>query len=118
MRILLLTNVKAQVEQTARRFAPVFKALADPTRQKIMLMLEGKHRSVTEIVDFFNLSQPTISRHLGVLKNAGLVESDKKGQNVFYRLSESNLKACCIGFFSSFACCQPVVVNTAERKTR
>lgn len=117
MRILLLKNMKARPEQTARRYAPVFKALADPTRQKIVLMLEGNPRSVNEIVDFFNLSQPTISRHLGVLKNAGLVESDKKGQNVFYRLSEPNLKACCVGFFSSFACCQPVF-GLVERKVK
>ena len=107
-----------KVEQTARRFAPVFKALSDPTRQKIMLMLEGKPRSVSEIVNFFSLSQPTISRHLSVLKNAGLVEAEKKRQNVFYRLSEPNLKACCIGFFSSFTCCQPVFVDLAERKSK
>ena len=110
--------MKAKVEQTARRFAPVFKALSDPTRQKIILMLEGKARTVTEIVNFFNLSQPTISRHLSVLKNAGLVEAEKKRQNVFYRLSEPNLKACCVGFFSSFACCQPVVLDMVERKTK
>ena len=112
-----MKNMKTKAEQTARRYAPVFKALSDPTRQKIALMLEGKPRSVNEIVDFFNLSQPTISRHLAVLKYAGLVESEKKGQNVFYRLSEPNLKACCIGFFSSFACCQPVV-DFAERKNK
>lgn len=110
--------MKAKVEQTARRYAPVFKALSDPTRQKIMLMLEGRPRAVSEVVEFFNLSQPTISRHLAVLKNAGLVESDKKGQNVFYRLSELNLKACCIGFFSSFACCQPVVGEMGTGKSR
>ena len=108
----------AKAEQTARRYAPVFKALSDPTRQKIVLMLEGRPRTVSEVVDFFNLSQPTISRHLLVLKNAGLVESAKKGQNVFYRLSEPNLKACCIGFFSSFACCQPVVVKIVGRKAK
>ena len=110
--------MKAKVEQTARRFAPVFKALSDPSRQKIMLMLEGRPCTVSEVVDFFNLSQPTISRHLAVLKNAGLVEAEKKRQNVFYRLSEPNLKACCVGFFSSFACCQPVVMDIAERKAR
>ncbi|MGH8003525.1 MAG: metalloregulator ArsR/SmtB family transcription factor [Limisphaerales bacterium] len=110
--------MKAKAEQTARRYAPVFKALADPTRQKIMLMLEGRPRTVSEVVDFFNLSQPTISRHLAVLKNAGLVEAEKKGQNVFYRLSEPNLKACCVGFFSSFACCQPVVVDMVERNAK
>ena len=110
--------MKTKVEQTARRFAPLFKALSDPTRQKIVLMLEGRARTVSEIVDFFNLSQPTISRHLSVLKNAGLLEAEKKGQNVFYRLSEPNLKACCVGFFSSFACCQPAVVGLVERKTR
>ena len=110
--------MKAKVEQTARRFAPLFKALSDPTRQKIVLMLEGRARTVSEIVDFFNLSQPTISRHLSVLKNAGLLEAEKKGQNVFYRLSEPNLKACCVGFFSSFACCQPVVVEMGTGRSK
>ncbi len=110
--------MKAKVEQTARRYAPVFKALSDPTRQKIVLMLEGRARTVSEVVEFFNLSQPTISRHLAVLKNTGLVESDKKGQNVFYRLLEPNLKACCVGFFSSFACCQPLVVEIGTGKTK
>ena len=109
--------MKAQAEETARRFTPLFKALSDPTRQKILLMLEGKARTVTEIVDFFNLSQPTISRHLGVLKNAGMVTAERKGQNVFYCLSEPEIKACCIGFFSSFACCQPVFLNV-ERKSK
>ncbi len=110
--------MNAKVEQTARRYAPLFKALSDPTRQKIMLMLEGRARTVSEIVDFFNLSQPTISRHLSVLKNAGLVEAEKKGQNVFYCLSEPNLKACCVGFFSSFACCQPVVVEMGTGRSK
>ena len=110
--------MKAKAEQTVRRFAPLFKALSDPTRQKIVLMLEGRARTVSEIVNFFNLSQPTISRHLAVLKNAGLLEAEKKGQNVFYRLSEPNLKACCVGFFSSFACCQPTVVEMGTGRSK
>ena len=107
--------MKTKAEETARQFAPIFKALADPTRQKILLMLEGKKRSVNEIVDFFNLSQPTISRHLSVLKNSGLVTAERKGQNVYYDVAEVKIKSCCIGFFSSFACCQPVLLNFSTK---
>jgi DNA-binding transcriptional ArsR family regulator len=103
--------MKTPADEKVTRFAPIFKALSDPTRQKIVLMLEGRKRTVSEIVEFFNLSQPTISRHLSVLKNAGLVTAERRGQNVYYDVAEVKIKACCIGFFSSFACCQPVFSN-------
>ena len=65
-----------------RRMTKVFKALSDGTRQQILQLLEEEQYSVGEIVAKFDLSQPTISRHLSVLKEADLVIDERRGQNV------------------------------------
>ena len=84
---------------------PALRALADPTRLKIMLMLEGKRRTVGEIVRFFALSQPTISRHLQTLSAAGLVRREKVGQRVYYAINTDRLGMVCIELASCFPCC-------------
>ena len=71
------------------------KALADDTRQKILQMLLQGERSVGEIVEAFDVSQPTISHHLGVLKNVDLVTSRKEGKQVYYAINHSNVVECC-----------------------
>ena len=71
------------------------KALADGTRQRILVMLQEKEMSVSDIVDAFTMSQPTISHHLNVLKQLGLVISRKEGKQVFYALNRDNVVACC-----------------------
>jgi len=63
-----------------------FKALADPTRRAILKLLGKKPLTVGEIVDAFELSQPAISRHLAVLRGAGLVSALRDGQSVVYTL--------------------------------
>ncbi len=88
-----------------RRCAETFGALSDETRLKILQMLEVRPRSVNEIVDFFTLTQPTISRHLHVLKKAGLVDVERQGQRKIYSLNESALKQHGAGFFAMFRCC-------------
>jgi ArsR family transcriptional regulator, arsenate/arsenite/antimonite-responsive transcriptional repressor len=65
---------------------PAFKALSDPTRREILRMLGRRDMSVGEIVDKFAMSQPSISRHLAVLRSAGLVNARRDGQNVVYGL--------------------------------
>jgi len=65
----------------------IFKALADPTRRKILKMLRDKDLTAGEISDAFNISKPSISHHLNSLKQANLVMSDKQGQNVLYSLN-------------------------------
>lgn len=88
---------------------PALRALADPTRLKIMLMLEGRDRTVGEIVDFFDLSQPTISRHLQTLTSAGLVVRTKKAQRVFYGINPDRVRATCITLAACFpGCCMEV----------
>jgi len=94
-----------------------FRALADTTRMKIMLMLEGRRRTVNEIVEFFDLSQPTISRHLQTLADAGLVKREKQGQKVYYSINGGALSAVCIGLASSFPCCCVTVTPKPEPET-
>lgn len=65
----------------------IFKALADPTRRKILRMLREGDLSAGEIADAFHISKPSISHHLNLLKQAGLVLSEKQGQNVYYSLN-------------------------------
>jgi len=63
-----------------------FKALADPTRRKILTLLGERSRTVGEICECFAISQPAISRHLGVLREAGLVHAERRGQSVVYAI--------------------------------
>lgn len=65
----------------------IFKALADPTRRKILKMLREKDLTAGEISEAFNISKPSISHHLNLLKQANLVLSEKQGQNVLYSLN-------------------------------
>jgi ArsR family transcriptional regulator len=69
----------------------VFEALASVTRRKILAYLSGGELTAGEIADRFHISKPAVSQHLSVLENAGLVERDKRGQFVHYRLVEDNL---------------------------
>lgn len=70
-------------------FQETFKALSDPTRRKILELLKPGRLSAGEIVDNFNYSGATISQHLSVLKDAGLVIDVKEGKYVFYELNTS-----------------------------
>ncbi len=95
---------------TSRRMTKVFKALSDTTRQEILQLLEDQAGyTVGEIVSKFDLSQPTISRHLSVLKEADLVIDQRRGQNVIYRLNDSALASSMRQFFGQFRSCQEVL---------
>src|SRR5437762_10842814 len=67
----------------------VFRALADETRRHILDLLRAGPRTSGEIADQFHSSWPTISRHLAVLRAAGLVVSERKGQAIYYELNTS-----------------------------
>ena len=67
----------------------VFQALADETRRRILQFLRDGPRTSGEIADQFRSSWPTISRHLGVLRIAGLVVTERKGQAIVYELNTS-----------------------------
>ena len=65
----------------------IFKALNDPTRREILQLLQEKDMTAGEIVERFNMSGPSISHHLDLLKQAKLVIAEKDGQYVFYSLN-------------------------------
>lgn len=70
----------------------VWKALADPTRRKILSMLKSGEMNAGEIAEKFDMSKPSISNHLNILKQADLVDAEKQGQNVIYSLKTSVLE--------------------------
>ncbi|QRN85222.1 winged helix-turn-helix transcriptional regulator [Clostridia bacterium] len=82
-------------------FNDSFKALADPTRRQILEMLKKGDLSVNEIASKFEISQPSISRHLSILKTADLVSDERKGQQIIYSLNTSVFESL-VGWFMSF----------------
>lgn len=69
----------------------VFKALADPTRREILRLLRDGPRTSGEIAEYFTSSWPTISRHLGVLRDAELILAERNGQQISYELNTTVL---------------------------
>ena len=83
-----LSSAPLTMEQ-AEEVAPLLKALADPVRLRLLSLVAsraGGEACVCDLNDAFNLSQPTISHHLKVLHEAGLVDRDKRGVWVYYRV--------------------------------
>jgi ArsR family transcriptional regulator len=75
--------------EQAEQVAPLLKALADPVRLRLMSLVasrEGGEACICDLTEAFDLSQPTISHHMKVLHDAGLVDRDKRGVWVYYRL--------------------------------
>lgn len=70
----------------------IFKALNDETRRQIVELLKERDMNAGEIADHFNMSKPSISHHLDILKQADLITGDKKGQFVIYSLNTTILE--------------------------
>ena len=86
-------------------FDPVLfaKAIADETRQKIMSECCCCWLSVNEIVEKMDVSQPTVSHHLAILRDAGLVNIREEGKQTFYPLSQERVAVCCGQIMLKFA---------------
>jgi ArsR family transcriptional regulator, arsenate/arsenite/antimonite-responsive transcriptional repressor len=79
--------------EAAEDLAVVFKALADPTRVGIVSRLaSGESCCVCDLTNAFDLSQPTVSHHLRILRDAGLVDSNRRGTYAYYRLVPSAIE--------------------------
>ena len=63
-----------------------FKALSDPTRRKILELLQEKPLNAGEIADYFQITKPSISHHLSILTNSGLIIDERQGQNIVYSI--------------------------------
>ena len=72
---------------TDKALAKIFKALGDETRLEMVRMLAGKERCVCAFLSAFPMTQPAISNHLRVLREAGVVLDNREGRWIFYRLN-------------------------------
>ena len=101
-----------------RKYETVMKAAADPTRVRILKMLEGGELCVCQIIAVLALSPSTVSKHLFLLKSAGLVNDRKEKKWVHYSLDRENDDAYVAGILrelSSWLVRDPVIVNDRAR---
>ena len=90
----------------------VFKALADPTRRKVLQLLQRGPMTAGELSDHFEVSKPTMSAHFAVLTGAGLVQAEKQGRSITYRLRMSVLEEALLGFAQTFG----IAVDRAKNR--
>ncbi|SMB81525.1 transcriptional regulator, ArsR family [Desulfonispora thiosulfatigenes DSM 11270] len=77
----------------------IFKALSDANRRKILRILRENDLTAGEIAQEFNISKPSISHHLNILKQADLILDDRKGQNIIYSLNTTVFQELLTFFF-------------------
>jgi DNA-binding transcriptional ArsR family regulator len=80
----------------------VYKALADPTRRRILELLRERDRTAGELAEHFDLAKPTLSRHFAVLREAGLIDGSKDGTTITYSLNVSVLEEALWGLMNAF----------------
>lgn len=95
-------NARTQSVMTIQKKAQIFKALGHPTRLQIVEKLATGEQCVCVLLEMFDIDMSTLSRHLSVLKYAGVVVDDKRGKNVFYSLT-------CPCILSMFECLEEVM---------
>ncbi|WP_339744413.1 autorepressor SdpR family transcription factor [uncultured Maricaulis sp.] len=93
----------------------VFKALADPTRRRVLQILKAGPRPAGELSAAFPVSKPTMSAHFSVLKQAGLVTTEKSGKSIIYHLNVSVLEEALLGFSEAFGFGRNAVDAPQER---
>src|SRR5579859_2898557 len=98
--------------------ASVFRALADPTRRQILRDLRDGELAAGDIASRFPIKGPSVSRHLSILKSAGLIAERRDANRILYTLVEERL-ALCVGGFLSMVCPEQVVLRrrAARRKS-
>ncbi len=80
----------------------VYKALSDPTRRKILALLRQRDLTAGELADHFDLARPTLSKHFNLLKEADLIQGDKNGTTITYRLNVSVLEDALLALMNTF----------------
>ncbi|MBU0713036.1 autorepressor SdpR family transcription factor [bacterium] len=80
----------------------IYKALADPTRRKILKLLRDKDMSAGEIAEHFNITKPSLSKHFGILRDADLIHSDRDGTTIIYHLNVSVLEEALMALMDTF----------------
>ncbi len=80
----------------------IFKTLSDPTRRQVLQHLQQGPLGAGELADLFDVSKPTMSAHFAVLVAAGLIEPEKQGRTITYRLKLSVLEDALLSFAQTF----------------
>jgi DNA-binding transcriptional ArsR family regulator len=92
----------------------VFAALADPTRRRILSMLLEDDMAVTDVAEPFDVSLAAISKHLGILANAGLISQEKRGRVKWCKLEPDALREASV-WMQGFGQFEPVNLDAFER---
>jgi DNA-binding transcriptional ArsR family regulator len=80
----------------------VYRALSDPTRRRILELLRKRDMTAGELADNFELAKPTLSGHFAVLKDADLIQADKVGTTITYRLNVTVLEEALLALMNAF----------------
>ena len=80
----------------------VYRALSDPTRRRVLALLRDRDMTAGELAANFELSAPTMSGHFAVLKEAGLIQADRTGSTITYRLNVSVLEEAMMALMDAF----------------
>lgn len=92
----------------------VFKALSDPTRREVLKLLRQGPMTAGDLASNFDVSKPTMSVHFRVLKDAGLVRTERNGRSIEYSLRMSVLEEALMGFAQAFGL-EPATDEATER---
>jgi DNA-binding transcriptional ArsR family regulator len=80
----------------------VYRAISDPTRRRVLALLRERDMTAGELAGHFELSAPTMSGHFAVLKDAGLIQADRAGTTITYRLNVSVLEEAMMALMDAF----------------
>ncbi|GGG70475.1 transcriptional regulator [Salipiger pallidus] len=94
--------------------SPVFAALADPTRRRILAMLLEDDMAVTDVAEPFEMSLAAISKHLAILAGAGLISQEKRGRVKWCKLEPDALREASV-WMTGFGLVEPVNLDAFER---
>lgn len=96
----------------------VFEALSSTTRRKILAYLSATSMTAGEIAERFDITKPSLSKHLGILENAGLIKGEKRGQYIHYSLVEDNLVNTLNGFLQEVCPVSRPLKKESQRKSK
>lgn len=98
--------------------AKIFKALSSDVRRKILAYLSATSMTAGEIAERFAITKPSLSKHLSILENAGLISSKKQGQFIHYSLIEDNLLNTLNSFIHEICPCGKTYVEESQEKAK
>jgi DNA-binding transcriptional ArsR family regulator len=95
----------------------VFRALADPTRRRVLALLREKPMSAGDLAEQFDVSKPTMSAHFTVLREAGLIDATRHGKSIVYQLKMSVLEEALMGLAQTVGLDLGAAAATAEEES-